>query len=169
MKPALRNGGLLSLVAFLIGGCAQPQADNAFTVRQIDSAPGRDGVVRVKLTTPGDMAEADESLLVNYVKIVAVRVASKRQREVAERRARAAFQKMNRTGMITRKKIRYLAVATEKSPDAGAKKSAASIMIWDTFSQEIVGNNVYEVSEAPAKGTVARFETYSAEYVSTGL
>lgn len=169
MKPVLRIGGAFALVSLVFAGCAQPQANNAFTVQQIDSTPGRNGTVRVKLTTSGDLAEADESMLVNYVQVVAVRVASKRQREVADQRARAAYHKLNKTGQITRKKIRYLAVATEKSPDAGNRKARESVMIWDTNSQEIVGNKVYEISEAPAPGTMARFETYSAEYISTGL
>ena len=38
-------------------------------------------------------------------------------------------------------------------------------MIWDTQSEQIVGNNVYDVESAPPVGQTAKFETFSAEYV----
>jgi len=165
-------GGLLTLVS-LLAGCAQPVADRTFTVRKIEAAPAGDGVVRVKLTTPGDMAEADESLLVNYVKIIAVRAATQRQRQVAEQRARATYRKMTHLGRSTKSKIRYLAVATEKSteprPQKSSRPQSRSVMLWDTYSQEIVGNNVYEVEAAPAIGSVGKFQTYSAAYIGAGL
>ncbi len=41
-------------------------------------------------------------------------------------------------------------------------------MIWDTQSQEVVGNNVYDVQSTPRVGTTAKFDTYSAEYVGSG-
>ena len=64
-------------------------------------------------------------------------------------------------------KTRYIAVDTEKDEHtaAGAKKS---VMIWDTQSQEVVGNNVYDVKSPPAVGSTAKFDTYSAEYVGSG-
>jgi hypothetical protein len=36
-------------------------------------------------------------------------------------------------------------------------------MIWDTQSQEVVGNNVYDVRRPPPVGSTAKFDTYSAE------
>jgi hypothetical protein len=41
-------------------------------------------------------------------------------------------------------------------------------MIYDTQTQQVVGNNVYDVKKAPKQGTVSKFDTYSAEYVGTG-
>jgi hypothetical protein len=41
-------------------------------------------------------------------------------------------------------------------------------MIWDGESQQIVGNNVYDVESTPAIGQTAKFETYAAEYVGSG-
>ena len=63
---------------------------------------------------------------------------------------------------------RYIAVDTVKDEKtvAGASKS---IMLWDTQTQDIVGNNVYDISSSPAVGSTSRFETYSAEYVGAGL
>jgi len=158
----------------LVTGCAQPVADNTFTVRQIDSTSrASDGTVRIKLQTSGTMAEADESMLVQYVAIVAVHEATKRQRQVAQQRAKAAYHKMNanlsKSQHPARKKARYLAVVTEKEPRKSGRKVAKSVMIWDTQSEEIVGNNVYDVESTPAIGSVARFETFSAQYIGTGM
>ena len=46
-----------------------------------------------------------------------------------------------------------------------AKKS---VMIYDTQSGEVVGNNVYDVQSPPSVGSTAKFESYSAEYVGGG-
>lgn len=66
----------------------------------------------------------------------------------------------------TKKKLRrYIAVDT--TPDARSKGDR-SVMIWDTASEEIVGNNVYDIAAAPSLMETARFETYSAQYVGSG-
>jgi hypothetical protein len=41
-------------------------------------------------------------------------------------------------------------------------------MIWDTQSESVVGNNVYDVQSTPPVGQTAKFDTYSAEYVGSG-
>ena len=64
------------------------------------------------------------------------------------------------------KPSRYIAVKTKQDSRA---KSKTSVMVWDTQSQEIVGNNVYDLNAAPPDGSVIRFETFSAEYVAAGL
>jgi len=63
---------------------------------------------------------------------------------------------------------RYIAVETPKDKRSapGTKKD---VMIWDTQAETLVGNNVYDVSEVPQIGTTAKFDTYSAQYVGTGL
>ena len=72
-----------------------------------------------------------------------------------------------RKAALKEHKTRYIAVDTEKDKNtaAGAKKS---VMIWDTQSQEVVGNNVYDVKSPPPVGSTAKFDTYSAEYVGSG-
>lgn len=156
--------------AVLLSGCAQPAADNSFTVRNIQSAPARgNGTVRIRLTTSGEMAEADGSEIVQFVKIVAVREATKRQRQIAESRARVASRKISPAQKSKPRKARYLAVETAKSAPRRGVASQTSVMIWDTQAEAIVGNNVYDVERAPAVGTVARFETYAAEYVGGGF
>ena len=39
------------------------------------------------------------------------------------------------------------------------------VMIWDTQSQEIVGTDCYAVLKLPPAGELARFDTYTAQYV----
>lgn len=73
------------------------------------------------------------------------------------------------TAAQPKKKLpRYLAVETVKD-----KRSAPDvkkvIMIWDTQSESLVSNNLYDVKTPPVPHTVAKFETYSAEYIGTGL
>jgi len=62
---------------------------------------------------------------------------------------------------------RYIAVDTEKDEHT-APQAKKSVMIWDTQSQEVVGNNVYDVKSPPPVGATAKFDTYSAEYVGSG-
>ena len=42
------------------------------------------------------------------------------------------------------------------------------VMIWDTWAKEVVGNDCYAVTELPAVGETARFDTYAAEYIGSG-
>jgi len=62
---------------------------------------------------------------------------------------------------------RYIAVDTAKDRRAsrGAKRI---VMIWDTYSESLVGNNVYEVKTSPSLGQTLVFDTYSTEYVGDG-
>ena len=106
------------------------------------------------------------------VYIIAKHQATERQRQVAQERARIAAAKMEsqrqRTASgrgATKKKPRYIAVDTVKDEKS---KGSKSVMIFDTQSQEIVGNNVYDVKSTPSKGSVGKFATYSAEYVGNG-
>jgi hypothetical protein len=100
--------------------------------------------------------------------VIAKHQATERQHRIAEERAQRAYAEMSakRKAEMKTRKTRYIAVDTEKSEQtAGAKKS---VMIWDTQSQEVVGNNVYDVKSPPPVGSTAKFDTYSAEYVGSG-
>ena len=97
--------------------------------------------------------------------VIAKRKATERQRRYAEERARLAYENAPSPRKAQYRKTRYIAVDTVRERDsAGAK----SVMIYDTQTQQVVGNNVYDVKQAPKEGTVSRFDTYSAEYVGTG-
>lgn len=62
---------------------------------------------------------------------------------------------------------RYIAIDTVKD-ERTSPQAAKAVMIFDTQTQEIVGNNVYDVRSTPPVGGTARFETFTAEYVGAG-
>ena len=98
--------------------------------------------------------------------VIAKHKATERQRQYAEERARLAYEKASAAapGPVQERR-RYIAVDTVREKDSTGAKS---VMIYDTQTQQVVGNNVYDVKQAPKEGTVSKFDTYSAEYVGTG-
>lgn len=125
---------------------------------------------------------------------IAAYAATKLQRQVAEAHARAYMAALRRADaeesafresgsserrLTTLKKHhrhkrrrhrphpRYIAVDTvrDKRSSPNAKRV---VMIWDTQSEALVGNNVYDVKSTPALGKLVSLDTYSAEYVGTG-
>ena len=108
--------------------------------------------------------------------IIAKHQASERQRKIAEQRARlyiarqeaarkAAASQMSSTARKKPSKPRYIAVKTVKEENSKGKNQ---VMIFDTQSNEIVGDNVYDLKSAPPVGQTTKFDTYTAEYVGTG-
>jgi hypothetical protein len=97
--------------------------------------------------------------------VIAKHQATERQRRIAEERARLAYENASVQRKAQYRKSRYIAVDTvrEKS-STGAK----SVMIYDTQTQQVVGNNVYDVKQSPKEGSVSKFDTYTAEYVGSG-
>ncbi len=91
---------------------------------------------------------------------VAEHQANERQRQVAEANARRAYA--THRAEIRRRKVRYIAVKTQRTPQSQGK---ASCMVWDTQSEQLVGNKVYDCKSTPASGSTAKFDSYSAEYV----
>ena len=81
------------------------------------------------------------------------------QRETAVKRGRAAVKKM--AERHEKPKARYIAVTTKRDSRA---KTATNVMIFDTQSESIIGNSVYDLNERPPSGQPIRFETYSASY-----
>ena len=101
--------------------------------------------------------------------IIAKRQASERQRRIAEQRARVYYGRLSpeKKVALKKKKVRYIAVDTEKD-ERTSPKAKKNVMIWDTQSESVVGNNVYDVQNTPSVGSTAKFDTYSAEYVGAG-
>lgn len=175
----------------VFGGCESTDSSGAsgtFRVQNISSSgtgqgTGGESTVRIKLSSSGNLAEADLASIVAYVKIVAKREATKRQAMIAMQRARAAQAKM---APAQRKATRYLAVDTERSAPlfdtqpanyvegaapastGPAPKFERSVMLWDTQTQSLVGNAVYDINATPPVGKRAQFETYTATYVGGG-
>jgi len=164
-EVAFRRGvGLLAFAALVSGGCTGGPSYEAL----FDTSPEAEGT--------GIFGVG----LVRAVVILATYDATEQQRQVAEQRARLAHAKLlvaerktptrgERGAQTTAKKkpakkrARYLAVDTARDSRSKGKRS---VMIWDTQSQEIVGNNVYDVAEPPPVLETGRFETYSAQYVA---
>lgn len=102
--------------------------------------------------------------------IISKQQATERQRKIAEQRARlyiARQEKLQAEQAVVKKakKPRYIAVQTEKSEKSQGK---AAVMVFDTQTNEVVGNNVYDMKSTPQVGQTAKFDTYSAQYVGAG-
>ena len=118
---------------------------------------------------------------------VGIYKATSHQTELADQRASAAFARFSpeEKSSLQRSGVRYLAVRTADPTPAqwteirrdiqkptsrysGPRKVPEKIycvMIWDTQSREIVGTDCYAVLKLPPVGELARFETYTAQYV----
>lgn len=106
--------------------------------------------------------------------VISKHQATERQRKIAEQRARiylaerkAAEKKAaaQASSKPKPKKSRYIAVKTVKEENDQGK---SQVMIFDTQSNQIVGNNVYDLKTTPQVGKTTKFDTYTAEYVGTG-
>jgi hypothetical protein len=96
--------------------------------------------------------------------------ATERQRQVAEVRARQSYARMSaqrKAGMKSRK-VRYIAVDTEKGQKT-SPKAKKTVMIYDTETQKIASNTAYDVEKSPSPGSTTKIDNYSAEYVGSGL
>lgn len=131
------------LMMMASAGCLSPEA-----IQRIEGAPGQEGT--------GIML----SRLPAVIKILATYPASESQAAIAEERARSAQRELG--AEVT---SRYLAVETESDT---RMQGAAAVMLWDTQTEEIVGNNVYDVEAPPPPGEVAMWDTISAQYVGIG-
>ena len=74
--------------------------------------------------------------------IVAVHEATERQRQAAREQARLAQQLIEQHGTRGVKRSRYIAVATLREPES---EGAKSLMIFDTQTDQVVGNRLYDV------------------------
>ncbi len=132
-----------------------------------------------RIAIPAALGAAALAAGVSYV--IAKHQATERQREIAEQRARlymaqraAEEQRVARkapSSTSTAKKAkspketRYIAVKTQNE---SFNKGQSAVMIYDTQSNQIVGNNVYDLKSTPKVGQTSKFDTYTAEYVGTG-
>jgi hypothetical protein len=94
--------------------------------------------------------------------VIAKHEATERQRRYAEEQARLEYERMSADRKAEVKKHRYIAVATVREKNSTGAKS---VMVYDTQSQQVVGNNVYDLKSTPKDGQVSKFDTVSAEYV----
>jgi hypothetical protein len=159
--------------ALLLFGCARDPIDEAaWQASRVGTAFG-DHPEKTQVTG----IEAGSRIAERYY-FVAKYEATLEQRRLAEAAGRKAEARVRahstrpvqpphsgRIGKLQPKLARYLAVRTRS--DARAK-TPVSVMIWDTQTEEIVGNNVYDINSPPPTGASVKFETFSAEYVGAG-
>jgi len=121
------------------------------TIRRIEGTPGEEGT------------GAFLSKLPRAIQILATNDATERQRKVASDRVLASLAQLNEKEL--KKLPEYLTVDTESDERAQGTKN---VMLWDTQTEEIVGNDVYEVETPPEQGEVARWNEYTARYIGAG-
>jgi len=91
--------------------------------------------------------------------------ATELQRRTAEKNAKIYYAQLppKKKAALKAKKIRYLLVPTVRSEETSPKAKEVR-MTWDTQSESLVDNYVYEFENPPAVGTVANVGGYTAEY-----
>jgi hypothetical protein len=150
------------------------------------------GIAAVAVGLPLALAGVDPSIVIPVTAgaaalaaggayVIAKHKATVRQRKIAEQRARIylakrqeavrAAEKARASSTAGRtakkepkpkKQSRYIAVSTEKED---FNKGKEAVMIFDTQTNGIVGNQVYDLKSTPKVGSVQKFDTYSAEFV----
>ena len=110
------------------------------------------------------------AVVATVIYFIAKHEATERQRQVAEMRARQSYARMSaqRRANLKKKKIRYIAVDTEKGAKS-SPKARKTVMIYDTETQKIASNNAYDVAQSPSVGSTTKIDSYSAEYVGSGM
>ncbi len=173
MKPrTLQATVLLATISIGFVGCENLSPGENAAVFGGASAVAASTIARAAgMNTAGALATgaAVGAVVAATTYVIAKHQASERQRALAEQRARVYYARLStqKKATLQKKRVRYIAVDTAKDQRT-SPKAQKSVMLWDTQSQSVVGNNVYDVESAPEVGSTAKFETYSAEYVGSG-
>jgi hypothetical protein len=163
---------LSTSIALLVAGCAElTPGQNAGVFGGIAAVTGAT-LARAAGASPQQalaIGAAAGALAALTAYVVAKHRATERQRRIAEERARIYYAHLahEKKVALRKRKVRYIAVDTEKN-EKTSPKARKAVMIWDTQSESMVGNSVYDVQRPPPVGATAKFDTYSAEYVGGG-
>ena len=148
----------LILTAALLAGCAEPSGNLERAALQAS----HDGTLENLRSDGRGTAGIDAASRVTARYYwVAKYAATPVQREVATARGRAVVKKMAKRNV--KPKSRYIAVTTKRDSRA---KTSTNVMLFDTQSESIIGNSVYDLNERPPEGEPVKFETYSASFVA---
>lgn len=163
---------LATSISILVAGCAEMTPGENAAVFGSMSGLAAGGIARAAGASTAEsfaIGAATGAVVAITTYIIAKHQATERQRRIAEQRARVYYGRLapEKKAALKKKKVRYIAVDTEKDEKTSPKAKKA-VMIWDTQSETVVGNNVYDVQNPPSVGSTAKFETYSAEYVGSG-
>ena len=156
-------------IAVLLSGCeGLTPGESAATLGSIAGVAAGAGAAAAGMR-PGQAAALGLGVgaavgVLTYV--VAKHEADEQQRRIAEANARRAAEIRARriAANKERKKTRYIAVKTSRTPQS---TGAVSCMVYDTEKKKIVNDEVYDCKKKPADGEVAKFDNYEAEYVGT--
>ena len=93
--------------------------------------------------------------------------ATELQRRTAEKNAKIYYAHLTpkKKADLKAKKIRYILVPTVKSAETSPQAKEVR-MTWDTQSESLADNYVYEFQNPPAAGTVAKVGGYTSEYTA---
>ena len=173
MNPGtLRSTALLTAASLAFSGCANMTPGENAAVFGSGAGILAGSLARHAGLSTGEsiaVGAAAGAVVAMTAYIIAKHQATERQRRIAEQRARVYYGRLSpaKKTALKQKRVRYIAVDTEKNEKTSPKAKKA-VMIYDTQSNEIVGNNVYDVQTPPPVGSTAKFETRSAEYVGGG-
>lgn len=142
--PEVRTALLLGALCCFGAGCLSSEQ-----IARIEGTPGQEGT-GVFL-----------SRLPEVIKIMATYEATELQRTVASRQAQQVLARIRQDLKSGDRLPNHIAVKTQ--PDERLQGKSA-VMLWDTQTEEILGNKVYDVEETPRPGDVARWESYTATF-----
>jgi hypothetical protein len=173
MNPGtLRVVALSTSIALLVTACENMSPGENAAVFGTSAGVLAGGIARAAGASTAEsiaIGAATGAVVAFTAYIIAKHQATERQRRIAEERARVYYARLapEKKAALKKKKVRYIAVDTEKN-DQTSPKAQKSVMIWDTQSEAVAGGYVYDVQSAPEVGSTAKFDTYSAEYVGNG-
>jgi hypothetical protein len=137
-----RTGMGVALLGLLLSGCLSEE-----TIRKIEGTPGQEGTGIMFSRVP------------EIIRILATYEATPQQRQAAEAAAQRRLAESRPP-----EGVRYLALQT---PPEEQGQGAVSVMLWDTESAEIVGNNVYDLAIRPRPDGVAMIDQFRAQFVAS--
>lgn len=173
MKPGtLKTIALATSISLLVSACENMTPGENAAVFGSSAGILAGGIARAAGASTGEsiaIGAATGAVVAFTAYVISKHQATERQRRIAEEHARVYYAHLapERKVALKKKKVRYIAVDTERSEQAPSK-ARKSVMIWDTQNESIVGNNVYDVQSTPSVGSTAKIDTYSAEYVGSG-
>jgi hypothetical protein len=168
MKPSLTTSACVTLIATIgFTSCENLSPEATGVIAGVTSGALAGGIAKASGASNAQavaigMGTGAAVGAIAYV--IAKHEATERQRRIAEERARLAYEQMSAERRTRVQKRRYIAVSTVQEKN---EKGAKSVMIYDTQSKQMVGNNVYDVKNAPKDGQVQKYDSYSVEYVGS--
>jgi hypothetical protein len=166
MHPATRKVSALTLsVSLLFAGCQGLTPGESASSVGVGAGLTAGVIGAAAGLRPGEAAALGAGvglLAAGITYAIAKHEANERQRQVAEANARRAYAAHE--AELKRKKVRYIAVHTTRTSES---KGEESCIVWDTQSEQLVGNSVYDCKTKPETGSTAKFDSYSAEYVGS--